>query len=179
MVEDRTIVVESVATGGAAPLDEGSLLVIRIENNEGDAKQKSQLIPLGKVFEVFGPVSRPLYTIRLPSAKDSKLAKRPEKEQKDNKDASVERDADEISLDDDDVPQNDTTGAVADKSVGGVQYDKPAEKNSESDPWTSEGKNTQLLKDTKRLPVYYIPDITKLLDTGAVIRNSGRGSGKP
>ena len=70
MVEDRTIVVESVATGGTAPLDEGSLLVIQIEADDENAK--SQLVPLGKVFELFGPVSRPLYTIRLPSAKDKR-----------------------------------------------------------------------------------------------------------
>jgi len=185
MVEDRTIVVESVATGGSAPLDEGSLLVIRVPN-EGDEEVKSRLMPLGKVFEVFGPVSRPLYTIRLPSAKD-----KPAKSQ-DVNGSVVERDADEISLNDDeseehaDGKEGETTVKVSSDDLTSANNADTKGQNGTNendstgfDPWAPDGKYTKLLKSsTTGTPVYYIPDITKLLDTGAVIRNSGRGCGE-
>ena len=55
LVSECTIVVESVLQ--MPPLDEGTLLVIQIPNI---------IIPLRKIFEVFGPVARPLYTLRIP-----------------------------------------------------------------------------------------------------------------
>ena len=78
-----TLIIESATTdnknnsysdGGfedVVPLDEGSLLLIRglppSVDVSDDGNRPPNLIPLGRVFEVFGPVSRPLYTIRLPS----------------------------------------------------------------------------------------------------------------
>lgn len=172
MVEDRTIVVESAATGGAAPLDEGSLLVIQIEPD--DENTKSQLVPLGKVFELFGPVSRPLYTIRLPPTKD----KRPSKSQQNDKGPVVERDADEISLnDEDDASGGQTSETATNESVGSEQKGK-VDEGREQDPWSPQGKYTLLLQTSKYHPVYYISDIAKLLDTGSIIRNSGRGCGE-
>ena len=67
MASDRTVVVESnppVGGSSDSPLDEGNLLVLRPEQKQNSTGPK--LIPLGRIFEVFGPVSRPLYTIRLP-----------------------------------------------------------------------------------------------------------------
>ena len=81
MVQDRTIIVESCPRDGSvAPLDEGSLLVFRMtldddsSNNTGSSKTpiQSLLVPIGKVFEVFGPVRRPLYTLRLPAKEKPK-----------------------------------------------------------------------------------------------------------
>jgi rRNA processing protein Gar1 len=193
MVTDRTIVVESVATGGSAPLDEGSLLVIRVQN-EVDDKEMSRLMPLGKVFEVFGPVSRPLYTVRLPPANDKRV-KKIEKETS----AGVDRDADEISLNDEEPevqgesregePVAESTSmegepsalkTVSSASNTGKEEQDGSNKvdGTESDPWAQKGKYTNILESTKGMPVYYIPDIAKLLDTGAVIRNSGRGCGE-
>lgn len=196
MVMDRTIVVESVVSNGSAPLDEGSLLVIRVPS-EGDEKANARLLPLGKVFEVFGPVSRPLYTVRLPPVTKGEA----KKEIKTND--SVERDADEISLnDDDDTERGESREAETTKgaiSAEGEQYiatavatssnsdkekklDRNDEDNSahdnESDPWSPDGSYTKLLQSTQNMTVYYIPDITRQLDTGAIIRNSGRGCGK-
>jgi hypothetical protein len=196
MIMDRTIVVESIATGGSAPLDEESILVIRVQEG-GDAR----LLPLGKVFEVFGPVSRPLYTIRLPPARK----KEAKKETKVNN-YSVERDADEISLNDDeeDVKQvqvlsqeaettKEGSSAEGDKSIATSAAASPnsdevkihdgtngdvSVNDIESDPWAPEGNYTKLLQSTQGMTVYYIPDIARLLDTGAIIRNSGRGCGK-
>lgn len=181
MVEDRTIVVESAATGSSsAPLDEGSLLVIRIQ---GEEPPKSQLVPLGKVFEVFGPVSRPLYTVRLPLVKEAK--QKPEQNEK------SKLDTDEISLNDDDSKEPEEckegeTAREAEKSAasnsetGSPSKPETSEQTNDNsiDPWTPKGKYTKLLQSAKEMPVYYIPDIAKLLDTGAVIRNSGRGCGE-
>lgn len=173
MVEDRTIVVESV--GGARPLDEGSLLVVRFQNND-DYEQKSQLLSLGKIFEVFGPVSKPLYTIRLPSPKDrAKKKQAPRKVEK-----SMERDEDEISLDDDQSSEHVEKGsdsASEDASAAENAVDGNVDSDA-SDRWAPNGQYTKLLQTTERIQVYYISDVAKLLDTGAVIRNSGRGCGK-
>jgi rRNA processing protein Gar1 len=196
MVIDRTVVVESVVSNGSAPLDEGSLLVIRVLD-EGDMKANARLLPLGKVFEVFGPVSRPLYTIRLPPATKKEV----KKEIKVND--CLERDADEISLnDDEDTEQGEsreaetTKGATSTKGEQSIattvatssngDEEKKLDRNdgdysahdNESDPWSPEGNFTKLLQSTQGMTVYYIPDIARLLDTGAIIRNSGRGCGK-
>ena len=55
LVSERTIVIESVLQ--APPLEKGNLLVIQIP---------TIILPLGKIFEVFGPVVLPLYTLCLP-----------------------------------------------------------------------------------------------------------------
>ena len=91
----------------------------------------------------------------------------------------MERDADEISLnDEDDAPVEDQTcETVMHKSAGDEQSGKVVE-GRESDPWSPQGKYTLLLETSKYHPVYYISDIAKLLDTGAIIRNSGRGCGE-
>lgn len=67
LVQDRTIIVESAPRGGiVAPLDEGSLLVLQLATDPNSAQSNQTLIPLGRIFEVFGPVRKPLYTLRLP-----------------------------------------------------------------------------------------------------------------
>ena len=83
LVKERTIVVESglgMVTFASGPLDEGSLLVVRAGTSTTtgsssgakapEAGSSTAIIPLGRVFEVFGPVKQPLYTIRLLSPKD-------------------------------------------------------------------------------------------------------------
>lgn len=79
MAFDRTVVVESAVVNPHgdsssfkhenAPLDEGTLLLLRPPHDlGGNSKENDELlIPLGRIFEVFGPVSQPLYTIRLPT----------------------------------------------------------------------------------------------------------------
>jgi rRNA processing protein Gar1 len=82
LMVDRTVVIESI-TNPSSPglqqraLDEGSLLVIKKPDNADDDKDASTAswIPLGRIFEVFGPVSQPLYTIRLPSPPNSQKKK--------------------------------------------------------------------------------------------------------
>jgi hypothetical protein len=60
MVEERTLVVRSLP---GLPLEEGALLVLR---QPPGPNTLPQWIPLGKILEVFGPVSQPMYSIRLP-----------------------------------------------------------------------------------------------------------------
>ena len=71
MVLDRTVIVESLVYKDGpslTPLDEGSLLVFQMPSKEESDAAQPKLVPIGKVFEVFGPVRRPLYTLRLAAA---------------------------------------------------------------------------------------------------------------
>jgi hypothetical protein len=65
MVEERTVVVLSKA--GGVLLQEGSLLVLNRNDLDGAIAMDNipAILPLGKILEVFGPVSQPLYSIRL------------------------------------------------------------------------------------------------------------------
>ena len=154
MVDDRTIVVESTQK---RPLDEGSLLVIRVDEDE-----KLRLLPLGKVFEIFGPISRPLYTIRLPAPpsrpKETKTNHRAIHEKKEGEND----DENEILLSDDEGGE-------------GVQPEEPVDLPLPPDNWSSQGQFTAILAAAPRQTVYYIEDEAKLLDTFAIMRNSGKG----
>lgn len=57
LADERILVVRSEQT----PLDEGSVLWIL---------KDTVYVPVGKVFEVFGPVNQPIYSIRLPDVLD-------------------------------------------------------------------------------------------------------------
>ena len=106
LVGDRTIVVESgfgMVTFASGPLDEGSLLVVRNPDDSG------AIVPLGRVFEVFGPVKQPLYTIRLLSPKDLvESTKRPKQEEPKSKDETREK----------------SEGAVADADENAINVDE-------------------------------------------------------
>lgn len=86
LVSERTIVVESRMERQSAQmtlLDEGSLLVVKVnpeneyfrdiigEEAKHFGSNDCYIVPLGKVLEVFGPVTRPLYTVRLKSFEDT------------------------------------------------------------------------------------------------------------
>ena len=104
LVQDRTIVVESQNTA-KGPLDEGSLLVIRYKDPE---TSELRLAPLGKVFEVFGPVFRPLYSVRLP-APPSKASSSKTKAKAKSREPAVPpppSDENEISIDDENASMN-------------------------------------------------------------------------
>lgn len=63
VVDERTVVVLSAP--GAVLLQEGSVLAVQGKDISTIDKSIPAIIPLGKIFEVFGPVSQPLYSIRL------------------------------------------------------------------------------------------------------------------
>ena len=82
LVEKRAIVVDTMIPSSLqnqssynivdAPLDEGSVMAIRLQrrsdtlNEVTNSEITDSLQILGNVVEVFGPVHRPLYLIRLP-----------------------------------------------------------------------------------------------------------------
>ena len=81
IVEERIIVVESVSFHNNKPLDEGNKLLVSMETINDESESSTSFLSLGTIYEIFGPVSRPLYIIRLPSpptkvisAKDSSLS---------------------------------------------------------------------------------------------------------
>jgi hypothetical protein len=61
MASERTIVIHSQPYG--AVLEEGTMLVIRVSRPETSGEKT---VPLGRILEVFGPVSQPMYSVRLP-----------------------------------------------------------------------------------------------------------------
>jgi hypothetical protein len=212
MLLDRTVVVESMAPENgtfSAPLDEGSLLVIRqTEATPGTPN----LIPLGRIFEVFGPVSQPLYTIRLPPPPSAPSKKTPttkkdslEKEESKQLEKQVNEGFPSSDTPDSETPtpeeqneittENDkettkTEGATANeknatpesKGVDTIEGTKDAEslvvsKPKLKDRWAPDGEYSQLLRNNKAIAVYYVQDEAKLIDTGAVMRMSGKGCG--
>lgn len=60
---ERTVVIQSKP--GEAVLEEGTILVV-CTTLVDETSLDSKIIPLGRVLEVFGPVSQPLYSVRLP-----------------------------------------------------------------------------------------------------------------
>jgi rRNA processing protein Gar1 len=231
MVQDRTLIVESAP--GTRPLDEGSLLVIRLTTND------LCLIPLGRIFEVFGPVSQPLYTIRLPPAP---TVSKPKKKQgaettkapavKPKQEATAEVPSQEIPQDSaiasdtanmsdesnplkeslDESPRveenqsepqaplmtnedsqntpsaeeqmkEDTPAGskLSDMETGVVSKDIPGQDSTPVaavDPWAADGEYIQIIKSNDQVSVYFVVDEAKLIDTGAIIRKSGKGCGK-
>jgi rRNA processing protein Gar1 len=136
MVDDRILIIQSQI---GVVLEEGTLLVLQ---------QKNNLVPLGKIFEVFGPVSQPLYSIRLPE-------ELPEHAGEDEKKADKATDTTEAST-----------------SNNG---DSPPKTTKRVDPWSKDGEYTQLLKESANLPVYCIQNKAALVDTAFILRQSGRG----
>ena len=57
LVDDSTVLVQT-QDNGQAPLDQGSILCVLQED-------KKSRLPLGSVDEIFGPIGKPLYVVRL------------------------------------------------------------------------------------------------------------------
>ena len=62
LVDDSTVLVQT-QDNGQAPLDQGSILCVL----QGDKKTR---LPLGSVDEIFGPIGKPLYVVRLTHGSD-------------------------------------------------------------------------------------------------------------
>ncbi len=233
MVLDRTVVVESISNAPSSqnaigPLDEGSLLVVKNPNGDED-NAEAGWIPLGRIFEVFGPVSQPLYTIRLPSPpKEPKKA--PAKSTKTiPKNGDPKEDRAKEAEDQTDEDSNDKTTPVAEaegettnsSEMPHSDEQKPTDsspnpttesenantscpntveksistdetKNADSmvtdetpnndtteaplsDPWAKDGAYAKFLSENRNIEVYYIQDEAKIIDTGLVLRTSGKG----
>eukprot|EP00980_Cylindrotheca_fusiformis_P008523 scaffold1807_cov140-Cylindrotheca_fusiformis.AAC.15 len=172
MVQDRTVVVESnppVRGNSISPLDEGSLLVFQ------DLSSNS-LVPLGKVFEVFGPVSQPLYTIRLPTPQPP-----PQEPKSDSTNSSPKAEEEVKTADESHV--SDQTEATTSKpsSPSNVEHEDSKDDSPAStavpitDHWAPNGKYSLLLSQSSSINVFFVKEEAKLLDTGSILRKSGKG----
>mmetsp|Transcript_24278 Transcript_24278/g.53132 ORF Transcript_24278/g.53132 Transcript_24278/m.53132 type:complete len:691 (+) Transcript_24278:143-2215(+) len=292
MAVDRTVVVASAAVSPSSsglqqatgPLDEGSLLVIKKQHAANTSTDDSApyadtseaattLIPLGRIFEVFGPVSQPLYTIRLPSppwsSKDkqklvpnqNKISKKnsnkenckkqknqlteakkvnekgddaavdgnqddakmsrndkeiregevssdnkspPEMSEKANEATAMEEEssspspsteADTVGKEQNNAFKNEDTrtqpqsilredkeSSTSDKEGSDTKADTTAPGSNDAAPekvvvdmWAVDGEYAKFLCRNKNIEVYYIQDEAKLIDTGFVMRTSGKG----
>ena len=194
MVSERTIVVESnnLPTHGSnayvvamnlqsSLLDEGSILLLKFDSNDEIIAKKEFgeislteneicVIPVGKILEVFGPVAKPLYTLRLSNNKRTSLKSDEIKGNKGNEESNSSKREDKKS-DDNNVAETDTV------------TEKPIASNEEStknivDPWTKDGVLTKWLQANKNIEMFYSEDQVKMVDTQVVVKNSRKGCGK-
>jgi len=163
MIQDRTLVVESISHSPASPLaskplDVGSLLVLKKPCDDKNDPNASW-IPLGRIFEVFGPVSQPLYTIRLPPP--GPIADQKSSDVKETNDKPLEKD----SAGNSDVAEDPA-----------VPKNTSPEKSPEIiDPWAEGGEYTKFLVQSQDMKVYYVQDEAKLIDTSLVLKTSAKG----
>ena len=262
MILGRTVVVESFMNSPSpqnftGPLDEGSLLVVKIPDITNDLS-KANWIPLGRVFEIFGPVSQPLYTIRLPSppskekeiTSTDKSVKRNLKKRGGRVHAEEDKAKNGVDKNENKTITVGNTGSnkasAVDNGDGSIISNKKgsdseekgpvvqsppiqsqtaikgtsepenidASSNTESlpsaanivekplptkeienaesvamdettnndeteppvnDPWAMDGEYATFLSQNKDIEVYYIQDEAKMIDTGIVLRDSGKG----
>jgi len=219
MVSERTIVVESDPMGGSFNahgnatfnrpllLDEGSNLFLKVTHDDEFLKKIADgitfegnevcVIPLGKILEVFGPVAKPIYTVRLKGIINSLTLAGIGTEKKE-KVISIISTKEEVSRDEVDMIENSKDGAAIEvvKQENAVDEEKNptnakdniANIKGESatitntikkipDPWSQDGLLTQWIVTKPRLEVFYTQNQIKVVDTQTVVRNSGKGCG--
>lgn len=196
IVEQRTIVVDSFIPSSLqsqqqdnslvnVALGEGSMLVIVTTKDEerkniasslvGDDENTSySLQVLGKIMEVFGPVQRPLYVIRLPEP--STLS--PEKDTKTGADGLSDKQSKSTEEKEAPMPSTEDTNeitieAIEEEEVETSRIDEGIA--SKEDPWDTDGKLTTMIKSCSSTAVYCLMDHANLIDTDQIIRVSGKG----
>ena len=173
LAAERTLVVESsLSAAQDGPLDEGSLLMFRDFCGQ-------EIVLIGKIFEVFGPVTRPLYTIRLLNSSESEASGEAHINS-----SSIKVEAD-VQSDNSKEMVKKENGAEEEKEMGNgtCSSTEPASAPQMSDaattdPWSEDGSLTKSLKSTTSLPVYYIKGTAQNIDTGMILKQSGKGCGK-
>ena len=200
IVEQRTIVVDSFIPSPLqsqhdnlfnVALGEGSMLVIVTTKDEegrniasslmgGDLNTSYSLQIIGKIMEVFGPVQRPLYVIRLPEPRTFS----PEKDTKPKTDDTSKMKEDgqpdqpAESLDDKEAaapPTADSNEITIEALEEEVETSHTDESDSKEDPWDAAGTLTTMIKSCSSTAVYCLMDHANLLDTDQIIRVSGKG----
>lgn len=195
IIEQRTIVVDSFIPSTLqsqqdnnlvnVALGEGSMLVIVTTRDEegkniasslmddDDRNSSYSLQVIGKIMEVFGPVQRPLYVIRLPEP--STLS--PKKDTKMNDDGLSDKLS--KSTDEKEVPVSLTEDAneITIETIEGeeVETSRIDESDPKEDPWDTDGKLTTMIKSCSSTAVYCLIDHANFIDTDQIIRVSGKG----
>eukprot|EP00979_Chaetoceros_neogracilis_P005370 scaffold982_cov234-Chaetoceros_neogracile.AAC.10 len=148
------------------------------------------VVPLGKILEVFGPVSNPLYTLRL--TKTSGPKKQDARPSTDS--TKVGKDEDPLSAEENDntIKDINSKGSIVAKEEG-AQLEGDVIKNNANnienlnesksgdncpDTWSKDGVLTEWIKSNGNMQVYYSEDQVKMVDTLTVARNSRKGCGK-
>lgn len=225
LVEQRTVVVDSLIPSSSQnslgntnnnttamdnPLDEGSVMAILLttNNNRNEVTISASLSEansvqiLGKVVEVFGPVQRPLYVIRLPEPPKVESADRKAKVSGSaNGKQSAKQSGDEIESEtkcstaqiDEDTVAHDTKvtdGEIKDTDreqalEGPTSSSTACEKRNISDlstkvedPWCIGGKVSTVLRNTPNAIVYSVVDHSTVINKDQIIKISGKGCGK-
>jgi rRNA processing protein Gar1 len=207
-------------------LDEGSLLLLKVStgeiidnvnkykwmaqvsssassqsfsDNKGDhgGEENAIVIPLGKILEVFGPISKPLYTVRLLLSQVREKVQVQEKKEENNQDCNLqnedmaentqtksttsanEKDKNEEQCDVDKV-DNERNREMEKEQILPLGTPDAAKTNEASiDPWTDNGVLTDWIRSKGiSMEVYYATNQVKFVDTQSVVRNSRKGCGK-
>jgi hypothetical protein len=194
LINERTIVVQSKTIDGMNMmshnqktqepllLDEGNLLLLKLNENSEYARKiivdtpdvsedNVRVVALGKILEVFGPVSKPLYTVRLKHVIDEK-ASPTSKQTKEVSQLQEEKIESSNSIDAD-------NGIPADKPVSielkTVESNDKTSSETIQDPWAEDGVMTKWLSSCPSLEIYYSADVVKVVDTHTVAMNSRKG----
>ena len=168
MMDDNYHWVKQVlsSSSAAGKISSTSTSTLPMSTSDNNHHSFNTVIPLGKILEVFGPVSRPLYTVRLLLLNDSKLNHHDEGHK--NNDDEVD---DKVKHKN--VVQNETNVCTTNNNNNDDDLDLVAK-----DPWSDDGVLTNWIKSKPSLDVYYATNQVKFVDKQSVARNSRKGCGK-
>ena len=158
VIEERTIVVLSLQ--GDVLLKEGTPLVLKQQptNSLPSSSSDGSVIPLGNILGIFGPVSQPLYSVRLAlPAKEEQVS------------------ADEVTDSRESKDSEHTSSVDCPEAASSVNDDKAEPSVRGLDPWSKTGQFTKVLQSKKRCPVFFWHDPAAIMDRESVYRNSSRG----
>jgi rRNA processing protein Gar1 len=194
MMEERTIVILSVL--GGVLLKEGTTLALQSKDVSTTTANcflaehdTPDLIPIGKILEIFGPVSQPLYSVRMPfptqpetiqqltktvdgekAASDTssnRMNMTKELHSTENTDDSVQLNSKPIisSTVESKVVSNDAADSneIQDVTIERIEPSIPDTMNEPTlpvDHWNKNGDYTKLLRACLKLPVYFWYDPT-------------------
>lgn len=173
-----------------------------VDDNSGNSEV---VIPLGKILEVFGPISKPLYTVRLlllnskpkPSPNAAAGAGTAKEAPKEDSNIAIDNNTPQstknLSSSDNSHSINTTSEGRKELIANGDQTSEKETKVSSTqsahsgqsstndslvDPWSEKGVLTKWIYSNPKLEVYYATNQVKFVDTQIVARNSRKGCGK-
>ena len=224
LVEQRTVVVDSLIPSSSQnsigntnntamdnPLDEGSVMAILLTTNNdhrdevtisASLSEANSVQILGKVVEVFGPVQRPLYVIRLPEPPKVELTDRKVKVggnangkqctkqsgdeiESDTKCSTAQIDEDTVAhgtkVTDGEITDTDREQALQGPTSSSTKCDQRNISDLSTkveDPWCIGGKVSTVLRNTPNAIVYSVIDHSTVINKDQIIKISGKGCGE-
>jgi hypothetical protein len=184
IVSDRMLVVQSQA---GTILESGTLLILLLEDkNNNKNNNNHQMIPCGKILDIFGPVRQPLYSV--PVLERDILLESNSKDKSNGKSSGNLQQARSVS-NKPIISSADATDATATmEPVTPAPTDSKAETDQTvtvnppsptthstlppSDPWAASGAYTHYVQQ-HRPNVYYLVDVAQTLDTSRISHSKG------